>query len=156
MLRSGKGNSAPGKGEAGLHKRAKSFFLNYSEEGEFWLSGCTESTERADFVMREVHLSLRMLRSSGTLTVRKVGTIPSVQLYTQECVALLGASVVPEAPPCGVNRFPPAHMIYSSSLLKAPVLGGAGREKGLPVAGGRVVDYLVPLVSSLLPRKGLK
>lgn len=37
MLWSGKGNTAPGKGEVGLYKKAISLSLITPEEGEFWL-----------------------------------------------------------------------------------------------------------------------
>ena len=67
--------------------------------------------KRAEFVMREVCLSLRILKLSfWTLAVSKMETITSLQLHTQDCVAIQVAPAFSLQPfLTGVNRFPQSH-----------------------------------------------
>lgn len=83
--------------------------------------------KRADFVMREVHLSPKTLKLSfWTLAMSKMETITSLQLHTQQGVAIPIAPLFSLQPfLTGRTGFLRALMIYSSSFPNAssPGLG---------------------------------
>lgn len=99
--------------------------------------------------MKEAHLPQRPLQLLfWILAISKMETMKNLPLYTQEYVT------VPVAP--SSFTWSPSEQLWLISLLfwKCQVLGWA--EERWMTPSGSVVDYLVPVVSSFLPGKGLK